>query len=109
MLTNKMLFTPLTKIDKNYIRSMIRAFDTSEPGIPNPNAFKERLLIKDLTHCLEFRCYDLYDFIRKHRLLVVVYQDIAYCKELEEYGVAIFAKRYIDGGAHNEKCIKLST
>lgn len=90
MLTNDILFKPFTNGEKKHVRALIRAIDKSELRIPNhPDTCKERALVKDLIHCLEFRCYDLDDFIRNIDFLVVVYQDGAYCKELEEYGLAI--------------------
>lgn len=101
MLTNDILFKPFTNGEKNQIRALIRAIDTSD-------AFKEQALVKDLIHCLEFRCYDLDDFIRNIDFLVGVYNDGAYCKELEEYGLAI-CKEVHKWRTHNEKCIKLST
>lgn len=109
MLTNDILFKPFTNGEKNQIRALIRAIDSSEPGIPNhPDTRKELALVKDLIHCLEFRCYDLDDFIRNIDFLVGVYNDGAYCKELEEYGLSI-CKEIHKWREHNEKCFKLST
>lgn len=107
MLTNGMLFCPLTNCEKNRIRIMIREIDTSESGIPNPNTFKEKSLVRDLIYCLEFRCYDLDDFIHNIDFLTGVYPENAYCKELESYGLAI-CKEVYKWRSHNEKCIKLS-
>lgn len=108
MLTNEMLFNPLTNGEKSSIRKMIRAIDTSESGISNLNTFKDRLLVRDLIYCLEFRCYDLDDFIRNIDFLTFVYPDGAYCKELERRGLAI-CKEVYKWRSHNEKRVKLST
>lgn len=102
VIVTDILFKRLTNGEKKRIRSMIRAIDTS-----NPNAFKERLLVRDLTNCLEFRCYNLEDFIRNIDFLTYVYPNGEYCKELESYGLAI-CKEVYKWRSHNEKCIKLS-
>ena len=108
MLTNEMLFSPLTNCEKNRIRRMIREIDTSESVLPNPNAYKERRLISDLICCLEFRCNNLDDFIRNIDFLICIRSDEIHCNEVERYGLAI-CKEVHKWREHNEKCVKLST